>query len=237
MRARLERPGAVILATSSGMEFPKPDTAISLGGARRAFVREGDRTAPLEPLNAIGGQTILRATLSRVGLATFALELPAQPVELTPEMVQEYFDEIQVDETLREAYRLDPKPWREYYAKFATSFVRVGPADPADRSWAAPVGGPIEIVPEADPTALGTDPRLSVRVLKRGAPLAGLPLAAQANGVRDWTRTDAAGRATFQLRGSGPWMIHGTKLRRVARPDADWESWFATLTIPRQSSP
>ena len=234
-RARIEAPGPIILSVSSGMDFPKPDTALRLDRVTRAWARQGETQAQLEALNVIGGTTVLRSMLKRPGLAKIWLDLPAIPLELPSNLVDVYFDEIQAEPALREAWAKDqPRPWLESYAKFATTFVRVGPPDPSDRSWAEPIGGSLEIVPESDPTALGADPKLSVRVLKFGAPLAGLMLAAQAGGERDWRRTDENGRVSFQLKGSGPWLIHGTQLTRVKRADLEWESWFATLTIPRQ---
>jgi Domain of unknown function (DUF4198) len=234
-RARIDAPGPVILSVSSGMDFPKPDTALRPDRAKLSWVRQGGADEPLEVLNAIGGSTVLRATLKRPGLARIWMDLSAIPLELSADLVDVYFDEIQADAALREGWaKVQPRPWRESYAKFATTFVRVGAPDPNDRSWAEPIGGSLEIVPEADPTALGTDPVLRVRVLKFGIPLPGLMIAAQAGGMRDWKRTDENGRAGFQLKGNGPWLIHGTQLTRVDRPDLDWESWFTTLTIPRQ---
>lgn len=233
--ARFEAPGRVTLALTSGMVFPKPDTALPAERLAQSGVRLRGETVSLEPIQAVGGALLLRADLKRTGVATAWLEIPPLPVELTPKLVEEYFEEIQADPEVRRAWATqEPKLWRERYAKFAKTIMRVGKDDGSDRSWAEPIGGSLEVIPETDPTLLGPDARLTVRVLKFGKPLAALMLAAQYGGEHDWQRTDSAGRASFVLRGNGPWLIHGTELRRAQASDYEWESWFTTLTIGRQ---
>ena len=234
--ARIPVPGVVPVVLTSGMVFPRPVTSVRPERLEKSGIRIGNEdSGTLKPRAEMGSTLLATAELGRPGIARVWLKLPALPVELTPELVDVYLDEIQANPEVRRAWASrKTNSWREHYEKFAKTILRVGDPGSVDRSWAEPIGGALEIVPESDPTALVPGAPFTVRVLKYGRPLAGLMLAAQESGRRDWQRTDRRGRATFQLAGSGPWLIHGTQLVRAHFPDAEWQSWFTTLTIPRQ---
>lgn len=237
--ARVESPRIIALAITSGMVFPHSVTAIPAERLNQSGIRIGKQNAgQLQPRGEMGSNLLASADLNRPGIACVWLALPELPVDLTPELVQVYFDEIQADPEVRRAWAARKSDlWQERYEKFAKAIVRVGEVDPSDRSWAAPIGGALEIVPESDPTTMTPGAAFTVRVLKSGRPLAGLMLAAQEKGKRDWQRTDLRGRATFQLTGNGPWLIHGTQLRPADSSGTQWRSWFTTLTIARQGVP
>lgn len=93
--------------------------------------------------------------LPEPGIATVWVELAPKSLDLTPDQVKEYLDEIGASPEIRRAYEAAPEPrrWREVYAKHAKTFVRVGQPQ-EDRSWAEPVGMDLEIVPEKDPSTL-----------------------------------------------------------------------------------
>ena len=238
--SHIEKPGDATLLVTSGMSFPRPEVAVDPTSVSRSGVCVGNPPCrELEPHSVIGSALAVRAKIDQPGIATVWLELPPHAIELTPALVEEYFNEIRVDQALRDAWAAEqPKVWRERYAKFAKTILRVGAPESADVAWSKPIGGALEIVPNSDPTQLRTGDSLTVRVLKHSVPLAGLMLAVQENGLRDWQQTDAHGQATFTLRGRGPWLIHGTALQRAGPNDEgiEWESWFTTLTIapPRQ---
>ena len=43
-------------------------------------------------------------------------------------------------------------------------------------------------------------------------------------------KTDAQGRIALPVK-SGKWRLHTIYMERIAEPDADWESFWATLTF------
>ena len=113
------------------------------------------------------------------GVAAFWVKLPPRSIELTPEQVKEYLDEVDAPEALRQEWAEMKEPrWRESYTKHPKTFARVGQPQ-SDRSWAEPVGMFLEIVPEKDPTALKAGDDFPVRVLKDGKPFAGFSLNAR----------------------------------------------------------
>lgn len=122
---------------------------------------------------------------------------------------------------------------REVYSRRAKALIQVGDAlsDTALR----PVGHTLEIVPERNPYAPSTG-RLPVRVLFQGRPLAGalIDLTALSKGTEptQGQRTDAQGRATFDVPREGNWKINVIWGRPVeGRPDSDFDTVFASLTF------
>jgi uncharacterized GH25 family protein len=137
-------------------------------------------------------------------------------------------------------------PGRERYARCPKAWI-AGPHNGAARARKS-VGLPIEIVPLGDP---GSAFPLTVRVLWRGRPLAGAlvrawttPLSAGAAPMdaasRDSVgpalqmRTDAHGEARLSLGATGEWLLGAVHMVPCAdRREADWESWWASLTFAR----
>lgn len=223
----------VTLDMTSGMEFPKLDTGPKPERVQSAQCRLAGKTFDITNRAAAPNSLQFKAELPDAGVATFWVKLPPRALELKPEEVKEYLDEVDATEALRKQWaEMKEQRWRESYTKHQKTFARVG--DPAsDRSWSEPVGTFLEIVPEKDPTALKAGDDLPVRVLKDSKPFAGFSLnavnAAQPKG--ETRKTDPDGRVTFRLAAAGRWLLRGTDIRKSNQPDTDWESDFTTLTV------
>ena len=228
----------VTLDLTSGMEFPKLDVGPKPERVESAKCRLAGRTFDIKDRTAAANSLQLKAELPEPGVATLWLKLPAKALELKPEEVEHYLEEVSPPEELRKEWaQMNPKRWRELYAKHQKTFVRVGQPQ-SDTSWRESVGTFLEIVPEKDPTAIKADDEFPVRVLRDGAPLPGFSLnAVAANETKGETRqTDADGRVTFRLNKAGAWLLRGTDIRKSSKPDTDWESHFVTLTLQVQNN-
>jgi len=227
----------VKLDLTSGMAFPKLDVGPKRERVESARCRLAGRAFEISDISAGPSSLLFKSELPETGIATFWVKLPPRSIELKPAEVQEYLDEIDAPASLRKQWaEMEPKRWREVYAKHPKTFVRVG--DPkADRSWAEPVGMILEIVPEKDPTTLREGDELSVRVLKNGTPYGAFSLNALAAGETkgETQKTDPAGRVTFRLNKAGAWLLRGTDVRKSTKMDADWESDFTTVTLEVKS--
>lgn len=157
-----------------------------------------------------------------------------QSITLEPAAFEAYLREEGLDHVIaeREAKGHSRVDGREIYSRCAKALIRVGgDGSGFDRV----VGLRLELVPEADPSALGPDRLLSVRLEFEGKPLPGALVLARAKGAGDRPirgRTDAAGRATLELPGPGPWLV--TSVHMVPAPvssHVDWESLWASLTF------
>ena len=182
-----------------------------------------------------------RVIKSNLRIAGFAVELKPRDLELKPELIEEYFEEIHAGASLRAEWEKVPVPrrWRERYIKSATTFVRVGEPAAADRTWAEPAGLSLEIVPQRDPTRLKAGDLLKVQLLMHGKPLPGLPLGFVADGERHHhvVTTDSNGFAEAPVDHPGRWLVHGTYLKRSAEKNLEWESVFSTLVVDVAAAP
>jgi uncharacterized GH25 family protein len=223
----------VTLDMTSGMEFPKLDVGPKPERVESAKCRLAGKTFDITNKLAAPNSLQFKAELADVGVATFWVKLPPRAIELKPDQVKEYLDEVDAPEALRKQWaEMKPQRWRESYTKHPKTFARVGQPQ-SDRAWAEPVGMFLEIVPERDPTTLKAGDDFPVRVLKGGAPFAGFSLnAVSAGETKGETRkTDSDGRVTFRMSKEGRWLLRGTDIRKSNQPDSDWESDFTTLTL------
>lgn len=225
----------VQLALTSANNFKGLEYNIEAWRVRRAFGRVAGAAFPITAGATAETSLTLTAQPPRPGVALLCVELKPKLLELEPKLIGEYLEEIHATPELRAQWTAVPAPkrWRENYTKLTKTYVRVGEPPAADRSWAEPAGLALEIVPEQDPTALRAGDEFSVRVVQSGLPLAGLPLGFVCEGetVHHVAVTDDAGRARARLDRSGRWLVHGTRLRRSAEPDLEWESDFITLVV------
>jgi hypothetical protein len=127
----------------------------------------------------------------------------------------------------------------ERYSRAAKAIVQVGLSEgPSNGESAAlaPVGLPLEITPEADPYAPNRSPTLPLRVTWQGRSLPGAlvkltDLARDAEPV-ETHRTDAAGRAVFQVPSRGAWLLTVVWTRPLpADAEVDFETVFSSLSL------
>jgi len=224
--------GAKVEASvTSGMRFPRLESAVAADRLAVTGLRIAGKTQPLEA--AVAGPTALRLSASPGGTGVAAVWLATRPrtLSLTPDQVEEYLHEIGASKAVEDRWR-QQKRWRETYSKLAKTFVRVGEAA-GDSSWQQPVGLELEIVPLDDPTAVRAGRPLRLRVLRSGLPLAGFAVAAVAAGGRSPVMRTTAGDGTvaFTAGRAGPWLLRGTLIEPSVAPEADWQSLFTTLTV------
>ncbi len=133
------------------------------------------------------------------------------------------------------------------YAKYAKTYVEVGRGGP--RAFMRIAGHPLELVPLRDPSSLRPGDTLAVRVLFRGAPLAGVvvhhdiaafdasrgapPSAGHETPAEASShRTDAAGVVQVPIPGVGMWSVRTIHVEQAAPGSgADWDTHWATIVF------
>jgi uncharacterized GH25 family protein len=160
------------------------------------------------------------------------VETRPRTLTLKPQELDHYLEEVGAAETIGAEWKGSGlRSWRESYVKLAKALVRTG-STRADASWGEAVGLELELLPGSDPTSLRPGERLGVQAVFKGRPLAGLAIGAATRGRSlPLQEADALGRVSFAIDGPGPWLIRATRLERAKLPDAEWRSWFATLTF------
>jgi len=231
-RFAVRRGDTIELHMTSGMAFPKLDTAIKPERVARALIRAGGRSSMMMPLRRGAHSLDFRIHSRSTGVATIAVDLKPNTIELSPKQVAEYLDEIGADAELRRMWADAPEPkrWRETYTKHAKSFVLV---ETPDDSWKAPMELAFEFVPLTDPTSLRVGGTLPIRLIESGKPLANFPVGVVHGTDGDATilKTDDEGRVDVPLPKSGRYMLRATHIRPAQRTDADWISDFTTVTL------
>jgi hypothetical protein len=133
-QARVQPRTSVSLGITSGMDFPKDESAIAADRVGRSGVRLGGAERPFARKEE--GEHALRLTveLTRPGIATAWVELKPRTIDLTPDDVAHYLEEIGAPAAVLSRWQAMPEPrrWRESYRKHVKSFVRVGDG-PSDR--------------------------------------------------------------------------------------------------------
>ena len=230
--ARLPVGATAVFELTSAMGFPKAESPVK---ADRLAARSVRLAGSARELRTEAQPKLLRlsAVLERQGVATAWVETLPRTLDLKPEEVTHYLQEVGAADTVGAEWKKSGgKVWRETYVKLAKTYVRVGePAE--DRSWAEPVGLALEMVPEQDPTRLKTGETLPLRVLWQGKPISGLSVGSVRGGPGRGSlqKTDADGRVSVVLDRAGQWLLRATLIRAADGGGGQWNSHFTTLTL------
>ena len=231
---RVAPKNTVTLDLTSAVEFPKLEVAPKPDNVPNASARLAGRTFEITEKSPAPQSLQFKTELADPGIAAIWIKLPSRPVDLKPEQVKMFNDEVNAPAELQKEYDAMPEPkrWRGTSTKHPKTFVRVG--EPKnDTTWKEPVGLFLEIIPGKDPTALKAGDEFPVQVMRDGAPFAGFALHAVTAGDKEGQaqKTDADGRATFKLNKAGPWMVKGVESRKSTTPDLNFEAKSTTLTF------
>ena len=195
-----------------------------------------------EPIAGVEGKApagFLRARSPRdpeaSGLLWIAYRSRPSFVELPAAKFESYLAEEGLERIVAERKERgeSAEPGREAYARCAKSLLRTGPGEGASAT--AVVGFPLELVLDRDPSAAPRGEPLEVRLLFRGRPAEGVLVgcASEREPERELrARTDSEGRVRFEGVGEGVWLLRAVHMVRAEEnADADWESFWASLTF------
>lgn len=245
------RPGdQVRMAFVTAEVFPVPDRPTD-----PARVARWEVMGPVEQRTAVtapridGAELVGRIALTEPGMYAAALALRPSFIELAADEFDAYLREEHASAALQARAALAaPASGREWYTKFAKTFVQVGEGGPSD-AYARPVGHTLEIVPASNPLDWRQGQSVQVQVLLEGKPVAGVRVSAGHEGLPEHTYvasvvTDDTGKATIELTRPGLWFLRAHVIRpyragdkatsgesAAQEPKADWESFWASITF------
>ncbi|MGH9315792.1 MAG: hypothetical protein ACRD1P_01600 [Thermoanaerobaculia bacterium] len=111
------------LDLTSGMSFPALEYAIPRDRIARASFRLNGKTTEIRDMRPEKNSLRLLAGLPQGGIATIFVETKRKDIELKPDEVKEYLEEIGAADTVgREWEKSGSKSWREIYTKHAKTF-------------------------------------------------------------------------------------------------------------------
>src|SRR5688572_30345402 len=143
--ARVEPRSLLRMELSSGGAFPDLERPIAPDRLAASACRVGGKDVAM----GIGPRwqyaLRLRAWMAEPGIATCRVALGPRTLDLAPDEVAHYLEEIGATATVGPLWAGTPEPrrWRETYTKHAKAVVRVG--DTTDDSWREPVGLRLEL--------------------------------------------------------------------------------------------
>ena len=224
--------GAVVLHVTSGVAFPRLETAPDPSRIDHAEWRLGDLRGALTSFDKGDSSLTVRGRVNTDGVAVVYVEFNPKDIDLEPDEVGEYMDEIGAPESVRRAWQEagpDAK-FHETFTKHAKTYVKIGDSGDA-KGCLGPVGFAIDYLPERDPTSLKVGDTLALKVIRGGMQMESFAIGTvcASNGKTMLQRTSRSGMVAISIDAPGWWLVRGTELRRNA--DGTWESDFTTMTF------
>ena len=197
----------------------------------KEFVVEGEQRKAIRGRDGADPAGFLRPAS---GLQVVGYFSNPSRIELPAEKFNAYLEEEGLDSILALRKQSDA-PGRELYSRCAKSLVLSG--SPSELDGDRRLGFPLELVAERNPYALRGGQDLPVLLLWQGRPLEGALVVAINRAFpadKLAARSDRDGRVGLRLKPGGMWLIKAVHM--VAAPagaDADWQSYWASLTFER----
>jgi uncharacterized GH25 family protein len=220
----------------NGDSFPVSQAPVRLERLRDAKRVAAEGEAPFEDLRVEGKTTVGWFTAPAAGHFYLVSRTIPNFIELAPEKFEKYLQHegLRAVSRWRRQHGEAEKPGREFYSKYVKSLLV---AERGDGSFSRPTGLTLEFVPLADPYAAAAGGQIPVQLLFRGQPAAGhrveLHYLAEGQVHRAGLgATDAQGMVAVPVPKAGFYKLHTIVMeRREDRSQADWESFWTTLTF------
>jgi len=233
------RPDAPVRITALNGTFTTSENAIARARVADLSLAGPGGRQPVDTarLAAEGTRTAIRTRTGSAGTYVLGLSLRPSEITLKGEQFNEYLREEGLLTTLaaRRAAGELARPSTERYAKHVKVIFQAGAAH--SESYATVFGYPVEIVPLTNPYELKAGDTLSLRLLKNGAPAAGIAALAGGRNTAGSAIPTAAlladhdGVVRVWLRAPGTWYVKFISMTRVSEPKLDYISQWATLTF------
>ncbi|MCW5963341.1 MAG: DUF4198 domain-containing protein [Bryobacterales bacterium] len=236
------KPGASVVPPASqqrvamhnGDSFPGSDGPPALERLRDSQVVSASGTEPLRNVRVDGKVGLADYVAPQGSFAVVTRTIP-NFIELGVFSFERYLKHEELEWVVR--WRAENneslKSGREFYSKHAKALVNLSTDDFA----LAPIGHTAEIVLLENPAKRKPGDALRIRVLFRGKPMADQPIEASwafGDAVKQqWVgRTNEQGELSVSLESAGLWKLHTIVMeRRTDRKEADWESFWASVTF------
>jgi uncharacterized GH25 family protein len=188
-----------------------------------------------------GGDPAGLMRVTEPGVVIVGYQSHPKPIVLPAATFNQYIKEEGLDAIaeLRAHRNQTNSDAREIFSRCAKSLVRYG--TPGEAQSDRVLGFTLELLAGKNPYTLHAGEDFPVNLTYEGHPLAGALVVAmnRANPMAKITaRTDAKGHVTFRLPQDGTWLIKAVHMIPApAGANADWASFWASLTFQIKTSP
>jgi uncharacterized GH25 family protein len=181
-----------------------------------------------------GGNPAGIVRVSTPGLLVVGYQSYPRSIALTPDKFSQYLGEEGLDEirSLALASKKFDRPARELYSRCAKSLLLSGNTSATDHD--RRLGLTFEIVAERNPYLASAGRPLAFALTYDGKPMPrALVIAVNERNpaMKLSARSDNAGRVVFTFPAGGAWLVKAVHMIPSKSPDADWESFWASLTF------
>lgn len=239
------RDESVRLAFVIGEVFPIGEHAAKPERVAEWVVFQGGQQRKVEGYEVEKEELAASVKFEQPGVHAVGIAMQASFIELSAKDFAEYLEDEKAMAALA-AHRRGPgdQPGREFYTKFAKTFVEVAGGAP-QKGFNQRVGHKLEIIPLSNPCGWKVGDKVKVRVLRDGQPASGLRISSGHEGLDKHTyiehaTTDIDGAALFKLSRPGLWFFRTHTIHTIREqpayappdaPKADWESFWASITF------
>ena len=194
-----------------------------------------DSSGRYEMAGQIGNDPAGHFTPDRQGLYMVGYQSRQEFVSLKPDKFNQYLTQEGLEKILagRQKLQDSDKEVREYYIRCVKSLIKVGQKLDSE-TYKQRFNYTLEIIPLANPYNLSRGDTLTVEILYRGKPVSNSLMVAftqQQPEKKQKIRTDEKGRADIKLDRNGHWLIKTVEMDRYPADDAEWISYWASLTF------
>ncbi|GAB5495619.1 MAG: DUF4198 domain-containing protein [Phycisphaerales bacterium] len=235
----VDTPGLLRVETLNGERFqgtvlPRRDDHI-----KRFEVLDPSGTA--QPVLGRNGNPLSLARLTTPGMHRVAYESVENKLELDAQAFESYLAEEGLSNIIDDRAQLGEsnKPGREVYVRCAKTLVLAGSPN-LDNQIDKSCGLPLEFILEGKGQPMASHPITAV-VLHNEQPIRDLrviAVSASDPDVRHELFSDSDGKVRFTPESSGVWMFTTITMERLeSREDADWKSWWSSVTFEVISKP
>jgi uncharacterized GH25 family protein len=182
---------------------------------------------------AKGGK--LKIAMANPGTKMVALISQPAFIELDAEKFNQYLTEDGLEEVAdwRSKNGQENSSARELYTRYSKLIVQVDGL--LDDTWRKQVGHKLEIIPDQNPGAIKSGDYMGCQVLYQGKPMPHILVKVWGHvGNRIFLQniySENDGTIKFPISASGPWMVSAVKMEKSKKPEADWESSWASLVF------
>ncbi len=176
----------------------------------------------------------LQISLLDEGTGMIAFQSTNSFIELEAAKFNQYLQEDGLTETLnyRKEHNLTDSTGREQYQRNVKTIFQVGGKE--DKSCTQPTFLPLDIIPEKNPYDVKNKKEFKIKLLFNREPLTNqlVKVWHKTNNLvtqQNYT-TDEKGYIQFEHTDDGIWMVSTVKMIPVSSSNADWQSYWGSLT-------
>jgi uncharacterized GH25 family protein len=177
----------------------------------------------------------LKITIAKEGTKIITMKSKASFIELDAQKFNDYLTENGLEEIYdcRVKNGQENLGAKESYAQYAKLIVQVG--DKLDDTWKKRVGHRLEIMPDQNPGHVKSGDYMGCRVFYEGKPVPHILVKVWGHvGNKIFLQniySEDDGSIKFPISASGPWLVSTVKMVKSKKPEADWESSWASLVF------